>query len=207
VSGLAWRRGHGAPAAGRHLAREEIFSPCAAAALYRRDAFLAAGGFDESFFCYFEDSDLAFRLRLAGHRCLYVPDAVVHHVGSALAGYESDFTVYHSQRNLVWAWAKNMPAGLVWRSLPQHLLLNALAVGWYAARGQRRPVLAAKCDALRGLPRVLRERRAVQRERVVGGSELEPLLARGSAAYGTALRKAHRALRGAPVRSVPAETR
>lgn len=59
------RSGHGELAEGRYLAEEEIFSPCAAAALYRRDAFVEAGGFDESFFCYAEDIDLGFRLRFA----------------------------------------------------------------------------------------------------------------------------------------------
>ena len=61
VSGLAWRRGHGTVASGMALAGAEIFAPCAAAALYRRDIFLAAGGFDEHYFCYFEDVDLGFR--------------------------------------------------------------------------------------------------------------------------------------------------
>ena len=54
----------------------EVFSPCAAAALYRRNVFLAVGGFDKAFFCYGEDVDLAFRLRLMGGRCMSVARAV-----------------------------------------------------------------------------------------------------------------------------------
>ncbi len=50
VSGVHWRRSHGQKANGRDLKPEEIFSPCAAAALYRRDAFLKVGGFDHSYF-------------------------------------------------------------------------------------------------------------------------------------------------------------
>jgi GT2 family glycosyltransferase len=203
VSGLAWRRDHGLAATDEPRA-EEVFSPCAAAALYRRDAFLSVGGFDEDFFCYFEDTDLAFRLRLAAHRCLYVPSAVVEHVGSAVAGAESDFTVYHSQRNLVWTWAKDMPRGLLLRHLSAHVLVNALAIGWYASRGQARPVLAAKLDAIRGLPRILRKRRALQRERVVGGAELAPHLEHGAAAYRTAWAKARQ--RRATARSTSAAT-
>lgn len=51
VSGRVRRRGHGAPADGRYEHKEEVFSACAAAALYRREALMAAGGFDEDFFC------------------------------------------------------------------------------------------------------------------------------------------------------------
>jgi GT2 family glycosyltransferase len=53
VGGMAWRRDNGRPLSEAHLEPGEIFSPCAAAALYRRDAFLQAGGFDESFFAYY----------------------------------------------------------------------------------------------------------------------------------------------------------
>jgi len=186
TSGMAWRRDHAAPAS-RTRAGEEVFSPCAAAALYRRDAFLDAGGFDERFFCYYEDSDLAFRLRLLGHRCLHVDDAVVHHVGSATAGRTSDFTVYHSFRNQVWAFAKNMPAPLLWVYLPQHLLLNGLQLVGYSAAGRPRVILRAKRDALRELPRVLHERRAIQRRRRVSAREIRRALGRGPSVYAFAL--------------------
>ena len=68
VSGRAWRNGHNAPAASWPAGEYEVFAPCAAAALYRRAAFEEIGGFDESYFCYFEDVDLGFRLRLRGYR-------------------------------------------------------------------------------------------------------------------------------------------
>jgi GT2 family glycosyltransferase len=109
----------------------EIFAPCAAAALYRRTAFFEADGFDEAYFCYFEDIDLGFRLRLLGYRCGYVADAVVRHVGSAVTGRRSPFSLYHGHRNLVWTWCKNMPGSLFWRYLLLHLLLNLGSVLWY----------------------------------------------------------------------------
>jgi GT2 family glycosyltransferase len=161
-SGLAWRRDHGKPVAQASATASEVFSACAAAALYRRDAFREAGGFDESYFCFFEDVDLAFRLRLAGHRCLYVPDAVVHHVGSATTRRGSDFAVYHGHRNLVWTYVKDMPWPLVLTCLPQHLLLNVVSLAWFTLRGQARAIFRAKWDAVRSLPRVWRARRDVQ---------------------------------------------
>jgi N-acetylglucosaminyl-diphospho-decaprenol L-rhamnosyltransferase len=53
----------------------EPVGPCGGAAAYRLDAFQAVGGFDDAFFAYWEDVDLALRLRLAGHRCVRAADA------------------------------------------------------------------------------------------------------------------------------------
>src|SRR5215813_7450088 len=78
--GLPWRGGYGW-ARSALPAEGEVFSPCAAACLIRTDAFRAAGGFDERFFCYVEDVDLAFRLRLRGHHCVQIRATVVRHVG------------------------------------------------------------------------------------------------------------------------------
>lgn len=178
VSGLVWRAGHGAPAPASDATRE-VFSPCAAAALYRRDALLDIGGFDERYFCYLEDVDVGFRLRLRGHRCLYVPDAVAHHVGSGTTGKGGDFSTYHGHRNLVWTFFKDMPAALLVRYLPQHLLLNLASVAWFAAHGRGRVILRAKWHALRGLPAVLAARRDAQAGRRVAARDLAGAMTHG----------------------------
>ncbi len=180
VSGAHWRRSHGQKANGRDVKQEEVFSPCAAAAIYRRDTFLDADGFDESYFCYSEDVDLGFRLCLTGHRCLYVPEAVVRHVGSATTGgLHSDFSVCHGHRNLVWTYFKDMPWPLFWLYLPQHILLNVVSLVYFSLRGQARVIFRAKWDALKGLPRILRERRRVQGSRCVSAWELRRVMAKG----------------------------
>jgi GT2 family glycosyltransferase len=168
VSGLVWRMGHGAAVSSFPEEVREVFSPCAAAALYRRSALLAAGGFDEDYFCYVEDVDLGFRLRLAGYRCLYVPGAVAHHVGSGMTGGQrSDFAAYHGHRNLVWTYVKDMPAPLFWAFLPLHLAMNLSALAVLTLRSQGRVGLRAKWDALKGIPAMWRKRRQVQRKRTV----------------------------------------
>jgi GT2 family glycosyltransferase len=179
ASGLVWRHGHGAIASGYLTESREVFSPCAAAALYRRSDLIEVGGFDEDFFCYVEDVDIGFRLRLAGRRCLYVPDAVVHHVGSATTGRKSDFSVYHGHRNLVWAFLKNMPVPFLAVYLPAHLFLNIFSIAWFALKGQGRVILRAKLDALKGIPRMLRKRRRIQAERQVTWKEIRRVLHRG----------------------------
>jgi GT2 family glycosyltransferase len=182
VSGRAWRNGHNAPADRWPEGEYEVFAPCAAAALYRRSAFEEIGGFDESYFCYFEDVDLGFRLRLHGYRTLYVPASVVRHVSSASSGYRSDFAVYHGERNAVWTFVKNMPGRLFWIYLPQHLALNAAALLFYPFRGQGRAVWRAKWHALRGLKAVLVKRREEQRRRRADWRTLRDAMARGPAA-------------------------
>lgn len=162
-SGLVWRQGHGESLGPSDLVPCEIFSPCAGAALYRREALVEVGGFDEDFFCYVEDVDLGFRLCLAGYRSLYVPDAVVHHVGSATTGGQhSAFSVYHGHRNLVWTYVKNMPGWLFWVFLPAHLLLNVVTLIHFTLRGQGRVIWRAKRDALTGIPGMWRKRKQVQ---------------------------------------------
>lgn len=182
ASGLAWRRDHG------RLEREgvneddEIFAPCAAAALYRRAALVEVGGFDESFFCYFEDIDLAFRLRLKGHRCIYVAAARVRHMGSAITGRRSEFSVYHGHRNLVWTYVKNMPPLLFWLYLPLHLAVNVGSLLFFSLKGQARPIFRAKFDAVRGLRRVWAERRKVQAHRRVTAAAVNRLMVKSLAA-------------------------
>jgi GT2 family glycosyltransferase len=165
VSGLAWRRYHGLPAGKYGMKTEEVFSPCGAAALYLRQMFVQAGGFDEDFFSYFEDVDLGFRLHLLGFKCLYVPGAVVEHVGSASTGKRSDFAIYHGHRNLIWSYVKNMPALLLWFFLPLHLLMGLYFLISFSASGHGKAIWRAKVDGLRGLGHMLAKRRKIQRLR------------------------------------------
>ena len=168
ISGLVWRMGHGADVSSFSEQACEVFSPCAAAALYRRSAWLEVGGFDEDFFCYVEDVDLGFRLRLAGRRCLYVPSSVAHHVGSGTTGGQhSDFSVYHGHRNLVWVYVKNMPSVLFWAFLPLHLAMNLVTLFMLTLRGQGKVIFRAKLDALKGIPRMWRKRTQIQSKRVI----------------------------------------
>jgi GT2 family glycosyltransferase len=179
VSGLAWKWYLGYPADRYGLERREVFSACGAAALYLRESFLDINGFDEDLFSYLEDVDLGFRLRLRGNRCLYVADAVVHHIGSASLGVASDFALYHYHRNLIWSFVQNMPTGLFWRYLFAHLAANFIYVANYTLRGRGKVLCKAKMDALRGLSKAMRKRREIQSQRNVTNNELLKSMERG----------------------------
>jgi GT2 family glycosyltransferase len=186
VSGLAWRRDHGKPDTEGAGEDGEIFAPCAAAALYRRSVLIEAGGFDESFFCYFEDVDLAFRLRLKGYRCYYVSGARVRHVGSAITGRKSDFSVYHGHRNLVWTYFKNMPAPLLWVYLPLHLALNLSSLLVYSFAGRAGVIFRAKWDAVKGLHLAWVARKTIQSHRRASAADLNRAMAKG---FGTLFKR------------------
>jgi N-acetylglucosaminyl-diphospho-decaprenol L-rhamnosyltransferase len=80
----SWDVGWNRPVGELDTAPEPV-GPCGGAAAYRTEAFRAVGGFDKSFFAYWEDVDLALRLRLAGHRCVRAADArALHEHGQTL---------------------------------------------------------------------------------------------------------------------------
>jgi len=179
VSGLAWRRYYNQPAERHGLQPEEVFSACGAAALYSRDDFLQAGGFDEDYFSYFEDVDLGFRLRLSERKCLYVPQAVIQHVGSASTGKRSDFSVYYGYRNLIWTFVKNMPAFLFWLYLPLHIGTMLFFAAYLTFRGQGRAIWRAIFDAILGLPKIIVKRGTIQRNSKIKPVDLLPVMSTG----------------------------
>jgi GT2 family glycosyltransferase len=135
----------------------EVFGACAAAALYRRAAVLSVDGFDERFFAYLEDVDLALRLRLAGWRCRYEP-AVAYHAGEGSSHQLAGGHLYLVERNTLMLVAKAFPA----RWLPLVAYRQA-AWAWHAVRERRlaghlRGVIAG----LRLVPPALRERRRLR---------------------------------------------
>jgi GT2 family glycosyltransferase len=135
-----------------------VFGACAGAALYRRSAVLELGGFDERYFAYLEDADLALRLALAGWRCRYQP-AVALHAGEGSSHRLRGGHQYFVTRNTLVLVAKAFPI----RWLP-FVAYRQLAWAWHAARERRLAGhLRALAAALPLLPGVLGERRALLR--------------------------------------------
>jgi GT2 family glycosyltransferase len=159
VSGFAWRGGYGRSRREAPAETVEVFGPCAAAALYRRSVFEALEGFDERYFCYFEDVDLGARLRARGGRTVLAPDAVVRHVGSASSQTVSGFAEYHGTRNRLWTFGKIIPRWLAPLAVPAHLAVTAYVLARSPTREMRQARLRGLKDGWRGLKPFLRERR------------------------------------------------
>ncbi len=154
----------------------EAFSACAGAALYRRAAVLAVGGFDERFFAYLEDVDLGLRLHLAGWTCRYEP-AVARHAGGATSDRLERSLLDWVERNTLLLVAKWFPL----RWVP-YVLYRQLGWARHALRERRlRTHLAAAAAGLRQVPGVLRERasRPVPAVAVEDAVPARPISARG----------------------------
>jgi len=88
----------------------EIFSACAGAAMYKKSLLDRIGAFDDNYFAYMEDVDIAIRSKINGYTNLLCPDAVVYHIGSATSGSRyNEFKVRLAARNNVWTVYKNLP--------------------------------------------------------------------------------------------------
>ncbi len=112
------------------------------------------GSFDERYFLYYEDVDLALRGAETGWRYMCRPDSVVHHLGSATMQSRPDVAVFHRERNRLWVLVRHRPVGDLVRGL------------WLSVRRVRHPPLRVHARALvaglAAMPRLWRERRQAQ---------------------------------------------
>jgi GT2 family glycosyltransferase len=165
--GFPFRGGYGALDPGP-IPPSEVFSPCGAAMMIDRALFLSLGGFDERFFCYCEDVDLGYRLRLAGEPVMLAAAAVVLHEGSvSTGGRRSDFSVFHGARNRLWMFVKCTPPALFWLTFPFHVAATLAVWARATMEGRADPVEQGLEAALKTLPEMWRSRRAVQATRRV----------------------------------------
>ncbi len=180
-------RGAGEINAGQYDCREEVFAACGCAVLYRRDALRDVGLFDEAFFCYYEDTDLSWRLRLRGWKIVYEPRAVVEHVHAATSVEWSPFFIFHAERNRVFMIIKNAPLGFVVKScikLGQVSIDYALKAVWRrlgrgrgggsAAGGSSRARIHLRVliSIVEHLPRLVVQRGRIRTRRTVSDREI-----------------------------------
>jgi len=174
-AGMAWNLQHGERDDGQTEDQLEVFGACAAAALYRRAMLDEVGLFDEDFFAYHEDVDLAWRARLLRWRCLYNPRAIVYHIHSATGTEGSPFKNYLLGRNKVWTVAKNYPIPELFFYLPIIISYDLAAVLFHLAKGDASP-LKGRVAGLLGLSKALRKRWEIQSRRRVRFPALAELI-------------------------------
>ena len=170
----------------------DVLGPNGCAGAYRRAMLDDIGVFDERYFAYLEDLDLAFRGQLRGWTCRYVPDAVVFHKKSMTSGYHSAFKAFLVERNRIWNAIKLFPLRLLVLS-PFYTLARYVAQGFATLSGRGISssyardysharllaiLLRSYGSALRQLPEVWRERRRIQANRRLGALAVYVLMRR-----------------------------
>jgi GT2 family glycosyltransferase len=165
-------RGADQPDTGQFEKAEDIFGPSGAAAMYRRKALvetaIAGQYFDEDYFAYREDADLAWRCRLQGWNSIYVPAAVARHRRRVTPERRSDLPKeinYHSVKNRFLLRLNNMTGRLYRRDFWPVTKRDLAVVGYVLLREWSS--IPAFFFVLRHLPRLLGKRRWIQsRKRV-----------------------------------------
>jgi GT2 family glycosyltransferase len=175
--GLALDRGMGLPV-GALEARgvAPVFGASAGAALYKAEMLRDVGLFDERFFSYLEDADLAWRARWRGWRAIHNPNARVRHVYYATGGQESPFKRRHIARNRIWTLYKNLPEVLLRRFWPLIARYDLLALLRGLVVGDR-PSVRGRLEALRRLNDFMLDRRKITTSARIHPDEMAAMLA------------------------------
>ena len=124
AGGYGADRGYLEVDSGQYDAGSEVFAWSGASVLLSRPYLESAGLFDERFFLYYEDLDLAWRGRLRGWRHVYEPESVVRHVHAATTGMASPLQAHYVERNRLLTLVRNAPASLAWSAVVRFLLIT-----------------------------------------------------------------------------------
>jgi len=179
LAGWPAKRGHGQPAelfASRPV--EDVFGASGSSAFFRTGALRQAGGFDPLFGSYYEDIDLAFRLRWAGYRCVFASGCVIYHDVSATYDHKSPALQRRMARNAEIVFWANLPGRVLAMAVVPHTVFLAVQSLWRLARGRLRPFLLGKCDALRAWPAI--KARRINRAELARRAHRRPHFALGS---------------------------
>jgi GT2 family glycosyltransferase len=167
-TGIAWAGGAGEPASRAPTGPREVPFVSGACLAVPRKTWLDAGGFPPEFFLYHEDVDLSLRLRLAGGTLGVEPSARVDHDYEFEKGPAKWRFLERNRWSMI---VRVYPGALIVLVLPALAATELALVAVSVAGGWGRQKALATLDTLRALPRLLRERRAIQaRRRVSAGA-------------------------------------
>ena len=161
---IGYRRGQELADRPDYRQEVEIFAASGCAALYRKSVLDEVKGYDDRFFAYLEDADLAIRLQAAGCRGWYIPGAEVYHIGAATSGGEfSPLAVRLRTRNSILILIKSVPARILRRGV---MRIAAVQISWMArvvAHGRVWSYVRGLAGVVPLVPAMLRERRRLRK--------------------------------------------
>ena len=176
-------RGYGNRSERHHIDRfdckREVFGACGAAAVYKREILEEVGLFNERFFVLHEDVELSFRHQLAGQKCLFVPDAIVTHVGSATLRKDFSLVVRETVKNSLSTVLTCMPSPLLIKYGLEIPMFYLTFLSHLIRKGYSTDVCWGILGLVLSVPSLCISRRRIQRTRRVSPGSLEELLYRG----------------------------
>lgn len=152
----------------------QVFGPVGGAALYRREMLTKIGLFDEDFFAYYEDVDLAWRAKVQGWDSIYVPTAIVYHIHTG-TNLNPNFIDYLLDRNGVYYVIKNAQTDVLIRFIARKIAGDGFRIVKFLSRREWDTFLSLlKCrmDILVHLPKMLKKRVKIQGSRVKSDYEI-----------------------------------
>ncbi len=192
--GTAHNRGYG-KSAKKYSEEKEIFGANGTASLFTRQALekteLKSGEyFDKDYFAFYEDVDLAWRIRRMRLKSYYCPRALVFHVHSGTAGKASLLKAYYLHRNYFFTVIKNYPAGAMVRTVGKRFLSYVRLVLNVFEKEKRETeftkgygkgkvalvILKAWGSVIAGMPGILAKRRIIQKNGKAGGEQIKKWL-------------------------------
>jgi GT2 family glycosyltransferase len=177
IAGWAYRRGHGRRCGPPFNEPRPVLGATGTAAVFRREAIDGQTLlYRDDLSCYYEDTELALRLQLAGWRCLYVPSSVVRHKVSRSYGRMPAHKTYHVSRNLELVFWEYMPRRLLWRAVWDHLLFTAMHATSKTVRGQGVAFVRGKLAFLRQAADACDRRRRIAAGNALAGWVERPWL-------------------------------
>lgn len=187
-----FKRGTGKKLSEEYNVAQLVLGACAGAAVYKKELFETVGYFDEDFFAYFEDVDLSFRAQLLGFKCLYVPTAIVYHIGGGTSEAKNiDFNeskeilkkeklrekTFLLARNRIYIIIKNVPSVLILRYLPYIIGGSMISFGYHLFKsGHIKQFLSGVFRGITDMPRFLQKRKLVQAHKKLSIREIDRLI-------------------------------
>lgn len=163
----------------------DVFGASAGAGLYRREVLDSVGLFDEDFLAYYEDLDLAWRIRRRSWQARFAPRSIVYHKFSASFGHGSFLKTYLCERNRIWNLVQNYPwryiaIGMPWNTarmaagpLPwDHAQSESRGSGAKARGSTSKAIARGRLDAYAGVSRALAKRRKRHEESMVDAAAI-----------------------------------
>lgn len=147
----------------------KIFSAKGACMLLRRKAIEKVGLFDEDFFIFFEETDLCFRLWLAGYSVVYEPKSVIYHLGggdtTSSNSYQDEKRAYMSFRNMTCCYIKNFGTYNLFTVMPMFIFTQTTLCVYYLITLKLnlvKVIIKAYCWNIYNLPSTIKKRNNIQ---------------------------------------------